>query len=131
MGASDDDIAAGATNQASGGPEGQEGGSAGSVGRARKSLSEHYRDSLEQKFPTLQDWADSFDPADEQRIDDIRRVGHQMRGSGASFGFPGISDLGAAVEGAPVSELPAALGDLIAEVRRALVELGSDIVPDA
>lgn len=31
-------------------------------------------------------------------LESIERIGHSMKGSGASFGFPGISDLGAALE---------------------------------
>ena len=36
----------------------------------------------------------------KQSYDEISRIGHNMAGSGGSFGFPKISELGAAIENA-------------------------------
>ena len=37
-------------------------------------------------------------------LDGRRRIGHNMKGSGTSFGFPRSSELGASVESAAVSQ---------------------------
>jgi len=45
---------------------------------------------------------------DAQDLDTIRRLGHTMKGAGASYGFPAISDMGRAIEAAAISgALPA------------------------
>lgn len=50
--------------------------------------------------------------------DRIRRLAHTVKGSGASCGFPRVSELAAAVESAPADELAEAVEALISEMRR-------------
>jgi hypothetical protein len=94
------------------------------IERARLSLSEHYEGSLRKRLPELEAWLDALDGEDAGAAREaIRRSAHQLRGTGTSFGFPGITDRGAAVELATADELGAALVLLIDEIRDALVVL--------
>ena len=52
--------------------------------------------------------------------EEARRLGHQFAGTGASFGFPALSERGQELEQASLDELPAALGRLIACVHATL-----------
>jgi hypothetical protein len=100
------------------------------IERARFSLSEHYEGSLSTRVAAFDAWLVALDGEDAADVDEaIRRSAHQLRGTGTSFGFPGITDHGAAVELATADELPAALGRLIDEIRRALVELAAQNRP--
>lgn len=40
---------------------------------------------------------------DAQDLDGIRRLGHTMKGAGASYGFPAISEMGRSIEDAAIS----------------------------
>ncbi|MCF7923400.1 MAG: response regulator [Candidatus Marinimicrobia bacterium] len=53
---------------------------------------------------------------DESAIS-IRRLAHSLRGSGATYGFPKISELAAATEDAPDELLPEALDQLVGHLR--------------
>lgn len=48
--------------------------------------------------------------------DRIRRLGHQLKGSGAAYGFPRISELGESIESAAENDQWSALKLLIAEL---------------
>jgi HPt (histidine-containing phosphotransfer) domain-containing protein len=52
-------------------------------------------------------------------VDRIRHVAHQLQGSGASFGFPEVSDAAAAVSRADDRSLPTAVETLLAVLRSA------------
>ena len=96
------------------------------IERARLSLSEHYEESLSKRLAQFEEWRAALDgDGADDAVLAIRRSAHQLRGTGTSFGFPGITEHGAAVELAPLDELPAALTDLIAEIRRALGRLAA------
>ncbi len=60
----------------------------------------------------------------EGRFEEIVRVGHQLKGSGASYGFPRLSEIGADIEAAaragelePIAELTEILKRCIEECR--------------
>lgn len=99
--------------------------------RARRQLGDYYEESLQRRLTLLEEWCASFDAADDDQQLAIRRAAHQLHGSAASFGFPGLSDLGAAAEQAPIEELPSVLLELRDEIRRALVELRTQNHPEA
>jgi hypothetical protein len=93
------------------------------IDRAREALRDYYADSLRRRLDQVVAWRDGFDAADDDLISEVRRAGHQLRGTAASYGFPLLSDLGGEVEVAPVAELPRLLGALVEEVRSALAGL--------
>jgi DNA-binding response OmpR family regulator len=47
----------------------------------------------------------------------IRRLAHQLRGSGGSYGFPEVTRLAAVVEAAPADRLPGDVAELVALLR--------------
>lgn len=49
--------------------------------------------------------------------DTIRMLGHRLKGTGASYGFPRLTELGAAIEIAGKENTPTAAAPLTAEVR--------------
>lgn len=59
---------------------------------------------------------------DPDAVATIRRLAHQMRGSGASYGLPEITDAATRVDEASVEELEHALVDLIALLERLSAE---------
>jgi len=48
----------------------------------------------------------------------IMRLGHQLKGSGSSYGLPQISELGARMEDAGENRVACSLGPLLAEFTR-------------
>lgn len=54
----------------------------------------------------------SLDAGDYQAL---RIIGHSLKGSGRSYGFPVLSDIGARIENAALAADGAALGSLLAE----------------
>lgn len=53
----------------------------------------------------------------------IRRIGHDLKGSGEGFGFPELSAFGAALEGAAIARNERALGEQLAAVEQFLSRL--------
>lgn len=99
------------------------------IERAQRKLRGYYQDSLQRRVVMLEEWRDAFDPADAVRLGEIRRAGHQMRGSAASYGFPDLSDRAEALELAPIDDVHAALVRLIADIHVALEALRADPEP--
>jgi len=60
---------------------------------------------------------------DGQRLDDVRRMAHQLRGSSGSYGFPTLGQAAGRIEDA-IKTLPTASPDLL-EVTRCVDELVS------
>ncbi|MEM9461040.1 MAG: response regulator [Myxococcota bacterium] len=56
---------------------------------------------------------DTDDPLDPDLEAQARRLAHQLHGTGASFGAPVLSSLGAVAEFAPPGQLPAAIATLL------------------
>lgn len=48
----------------------------------------------------------SWQEGDAEGLELVRRIAHRLRGSGASYGFPAISESAAALEDAPESDVP-------------------------
>lgn len=86
-------------------------------------MSDYYSESLHNRLAILEEWLASFDPDDATQHLAIRRTGHQLRGSGASFGYPRITDRGGAVEDAAVDQLVSSVAALIEEIRVTLLDL--------
>jgi CheY-like chemotaxis protein len=58
----------------------------------------------------------------------IRRIAHSLRGSGATYGFPEVSQAAAAVEESGAAELAAHAGELLALLRGLAEEAGAQRV---
>lgn len=52
----------------------------------------------------------------------VRQVAHQLKGTGASYGFPAVSESAAVVDGAADDDLAGALADLLAVLHAELAE---------
>jgi HPt (histidine-containing phosphotransfer) domain-containing protein len=95
------------------------------IDRAREALREYYEESLTRRLEHLEERHESFDPGDDEQVAAIRRLGHQLSGSAASFGFAELGRVGSIVETAPREQLPALIGALVDEVKLALAALRS------
>ena len=77
-----------------------------------------YRSAMRERveeLETLRPLVRGGDPTARTRA---RAVGHAIRGSGATFGFPEVSDAGAVLEDAPDAALPRRLEGVLAVLRR-------------
>ena len=84
-----------------------------------------YRDRLPARISALESARTALELRDPDAVDSLRRIAHQLRGSGATYGFPEISDTARHLEEAPEGEL---LGSaiLLIDTLRAVVERGSE-----
>lgn len=76
-------------------------------------LWDYYRGRLNERVDELR----ALQPI-ETHDDAIRRVAHQLRGTGASYGFHAVSEAAGAVEDAAPEALAEALETLIGVLRR-------------
>lgn len=88
--------------------------------QARDRLAENYRQSLASKIETLNKAATALDDGESDAESAVRSISHQLRGSGASFGFPRITESAAVVEVVERSRLAAALAALIEVLKQEL-----------
>ncbi|MEM9456011.1 MAG: Hpt domain-containing protein [Myxococcota bacterium] len=77
-----------------------------------------YRESLPDKLERLRTMQGRLDQSGV--LTELRAFAHQLAGSGATFGWPEISDAAAHVEHADATELAVALGRLIEVVGEAI-----------
>lgn len=75
-------------------------------------LRDRYRRSLPDKRQQLEQLRDRLRQG-EPCVEEIRRLAHRYSGSGASYGWPEISDAAAKVELADETDLPSTLDVLI------------------
>ncbi len=85
--------------------------------RARTRLAEHYLLGLEAKIEALRSKREALSEGDPDAAATIRRMAHQLRGSGASFGHPRISEAAGHAEDAEDEMLLRALDALIKVLR--------------
>jgi len=88
--------------------------------QARELLAENYRQSLASKIEILEAAAIALDDGNPDVESNIRSISHQLRGSGASFGLPRITESATVVETAEKSRLAPALAALIEVLRQEL-----------
>lgn len=90
-------------------------------GRTVTELREFYMDSLSTQIEVLEVALSSVGRGDRGASDSIGRIAHQLKGSGASYGFPEITDRAQEVLSASerhLSEATRSLIDLLMEVSR-------------
>lgn len=74
-------------------------------------LRDIFREGVGAQIEALEMARDSIQLPESE--DTIRRVAHSLKGSGASYGFPEVTEAAASVENAPPGELLARLADLL------------------
>jgi diguanylate cyclase (GGDEF)-like protein len=84
-----------------------------------------YRNRLPTRIAALETALDGLCRQDVEAIDAVRRIAHQLRGSGGTYGFPEISRTARVVEEAPELQLAESLRTLLQTLRQA-AESGSD-----
>lgn len=69
-------------------------------------LKSWYRSNLVSRIDALENAKKNLNTNPEETIDSIRRIAHSLRGSGATYGFPEISEAAAKVEEADNEAIP-------------------------
>src|SRR5262245_58730119 len=85
-----------------------------------------YRSRLPARMAALESALDGLCRQDMEATASVRRLAHQLRGSGATYGFPEISQTARAVEDASEAGLPEALRSLLQTLRLAAGSGGDD-----
>ena len=80
-------------------------------------LHDRYLKSLEDKAAAMNEFAH------DRNFKEATRIGHQMKGSGASYGFPAVSDLGRRIEEAGTNHQGMTLDALVIELKTLLARL--------
>lgn len=76
-------------------------------------LQKKYLASLEEKSETIKSLWEQFLQGDKSVLEEIRRHAHSLKGSGATFGFPEISEAGRQLEAANDTDLLNSLNALL------------------
>lgn len=84
----------------------------------REGLKRWYRDAMHRRLDELRDLRTDLRSADPVAIDAARAVAQALRGSGATYGYPELSDAAAMVESAPDAAVFRRVEGLIEQVRR-------------
>jgi HPt (histidine-containing phosphotransfer) domain-containing protein len=64
----------------------------------------------------------------DRRLATVSRLGHQLKGSGKSYGYPEISELGARMEEAADNRVVTQLESLLVEFERATQHIVNDLM---
>jgi len=94
----------------------------------RDALKAWYRQAMARRIDELRSLRPGLSAADAQRCDQARAVGQALRGSGATFGFPELSQAAALVETSANADLPRRVEGLI-EHLHVLVGAQGDAAP--
>jgi len=87
------------------------------AGSAAPELEAWYRSSLGTRAEELRDALRRMDVADDDAGAEVRRIAHIVRGGGAGFGFPLVTDMAQAVETADERDLANRAGELVYVMR--------------
>ena len=74
-------------------------------------------------------WDEFAEAATQRRFPTIVRIGHQMKGSGLSYGMPKFSDIGVRIEEAGENRRVLLLDSLLAEFKVLLKEAAEEMSP--
>jgi diguanylate cyclase (GGDEF)-like protein len=84
-----------------------------------------YRNRLAARILALEAARSALALQDSEAVNSLRRMAHQLRGSGATYGFPEISESARALEEAPESDLLGPVNVLLNTLRKA-AEIGGE-----
>src|SRR5215831_1063490 len=85
-----------------------------------------YRNRLPARIAALESALGGIGRDNAEAVPSIRRIAHQLRGSGATYGFPEISEKAAVLEAAAEGALPDAIQSLLQTLRKAAECGGED-----
>lgn len=80
-------------------------------------LAQVYRGALTKRIAAIEAGLDALASNPEEAAESLRRLAHSLRGSGATYGFPEVTEAAAAVEDAPADQLALRGQELLAVVR--------------
>ena len=84
----------------------------------RSVLKAWYRDAMKDRIRELEDLRTGLSERRKAAGAEARQIGHALLGSGASFGFPEVSEAGRLVEMAPASDMARRVEGLLAVLTR-------------
>lgn len=84
-----------------------------------------YRQALPARIAALEEARDA------RQESELRAIAHALRGSGATYGFPGVTEAAGALESAPPEELSARTGELLAVLRSVMADTPITDAPPA
>ena len=90
-----------------------------------RSVAEAYRVGLSAKIEALTSLGRQLGPGEQEVCAAVKRIAHQLRGSGATFGFPEITKAAALVEDAASDCNPDHVRELVEVLRTVQGEAGS------
>ena len=91
-----------------------------------RELRSWYRNRLPARIGALEAALDGICGQNAEAVASVRRIAHQLRGSGATYGFPEISEMARTVEEAEEKALPEVLQALLQTLRSAAGSGGDD-----
>jgi CheY-like chemotaxis protein len=94
--------------------------------RDRAELQRWYRDAMRRRAGELDALSERIRAGDRSALDAARSVGMSLRGSGASFGFPHVSEVAAMLEVAPDADVLRRVEGLATELRAFAAGGGGD-----
>ncbi len=87
----------------------------------REGLQRWYREAMRRRLAELRDLRAGLAAGDAAAQDAARSVAQSLRGSGATYGYPGLSEAASMVESAPDASIRRRVEGLIEDVRRLAV----------
>ncbi|HQP97901.1 MAG TPA: response regulator [bacterium] len=85
-------------------------------------LKAHYRQGLHARIEALESARQALPEMAPEAVERVKRTAHSLRGSGATYGFPKISETAEALENSTEKDFPGALGKLIEVLRETVSE---------
>lgn len=82
-------------------------------------IREKYRSGLSERIAELERFKNQPGFPDASALAAVRKIAHQFKGSGTTYGFPELTEAGAAVEAASPAALTAALDRLLSALKSA------------
>ena len=76
-----------------------------------------FREAAGRRIVAIEAALESLNAGGDEAADSLRRLAHSLRGSGATYGFPEVTDAAALVEDAPADALAGAARDLLDVLR--------------
>jgi chemotaxis protein histidine kinase CheA len=83
------------------------------MNRSMDDLKQFYRSALHTRIEALETAATTMEADPAGALATIRRLAHSLRGNGATYGYPQITDAAHAVEEAEPEQLQPALRELV------------------
>ncbi|HXX93163.1 MAG TPA: response regulator [Planctomycetota bacterium] len=76
-------------------------------------LKNWYRERLGARIAALEECLEGLRQGKPESVESVRRLAHSLRGSGATYGFPEITEAARVLEEAPEADLPARTQELV------------------